>query len=219
MSLRHLGGIIDVHTGGSEPCLGHDEIERAQANTVTGHEVVAHWVHGAHVVMGGRQMARSTGNVVALADLTASGVDPLALRLVFLEHGYRQQFDLTLSSVEAAGKTLRGWREQVATWACEPSAPVSRPTVAAVTATFEDDLDTPAALRELRGFAQDPGIAPGAKFETFAHLDQLLGLDLAREVGQTGAGRTRARPGLGPPGRLEHRSRRIRPAQPLSLLQ
>ena len=48
-----------------------------------------------------------------------------------------------------------------------------------------DDLDTPRALQVLRRLEKDSSIADGAKFETFAWADALLGLDLARAVGQT----------------------------------
>ena len=41
-----------------------------------------------------------------------------------------------------------------------------------------------AALVTLRALAASPHVPPGAKFETFAHLDQLLGLDLASQVGR-----------------------------------
>jgi hypothetical protein len=51
-------------------------------------------------------------------------------------------------------------------------------------AALDDDLDTPAALRTLAALAADPVIPDGSKFETFAHLDRILGLDLAREVGR-----------------------------------
>ena len=51
-------------------------------------------------------------------------------------------------------------------------------------AALDDDLDTPAALRILAALAADQGIPDGSKFETFAHLDRFLGLDLAREVGR-----------------------------------
>jgi cysteinyl-tRNA synthetase len=54
-------------------------------------------------------------------------------------------------------------------------------------AAFDEDLDTPAALRVLRALEKDGGIPPGAKFETFAHADHLLGLDLARDVGRAPA--------------------------------
>jgi cysteinyl-tRNA synthetase len=52
---------------------------------------------------------------------------------------------------------------------------------------FDDDLDTPAALRVLRALEQDTEIPPGAKFETFVYADQLLGLDLARDIGRVPA--------------------------------
>ena len=60
----------------------------------------------------------------------------------------------------------------------------SGPVVIRQAAAFDYALDTPAALGTLHVLAEDGAIAPGAKFETFAYLDQLLGLDLAREVGQ-----------------------------------
>jgi len=36
----------------------------------------------------------------------------------------------------------------------------------------------------LDALAADEAIPDGSKFETFAYLDQLFGLDLAREVGR-----------------------------------
>ena len=58
--------------------------------------------------------------------------------------------------------------------------------VAELTGAFDNDLDTPAALRSLRALAADPEIPPGSKFETAAHIDQLLGLDVVSEVGRAG---------------------------------
>ena len=104
MSLHYLGDVIDVHTGGIDLRFPHHEDERAQSNTVTGHEVVRHWVHGEHLLFEGRKMAKSTGNVVLLADLADRGLDPLALRLAFLEHRYRQQMNLTWDTLERRGQ-------------------------------------------------------------------------------------------------------------------
>ena len=95
MSLHYLGDVIDIHTGGIDLRFPHHEDERAQSDSVAGHEVVRHWVHGEHLLFEGRKMAKSTGNVVLVADLAASGLDPLAARLAFLEHHYRQQLNLT----------------------------------------------------------------------------------------------------------------------------
>jgi cysteinyl-tRNA synthetase len=187
LSLHFLGNVIDVHTGGIDLRFPHHEDERAQSNSVTGHDVVRHWVHGEHLLFEGRKMAKSAQNVVLLADLADRGLDPLALRLAFLEHRYRQQMNLTWDTLTAADWTLRRWRELVADWACSPSKPVHGPAAAQISAAFDDDLDTPAALRALRLLEKDQDVLPGAKFESFAHADQLLGLDLARDVGRTPA--------------------------------
>jgi cysteinyl-tRNA synthetase len=95
--------------------------------------------------------------------------------------------NLTWDTLTAADRTLRRWRELVAEWACSPSKPVHGPVAAQIAAAFDDDLDTPAALRSLRQLEKDRNVPPGSKFESFAHADQLLGLDLARDIGRTPA--------------------------------
>jgi cysteinyl-tRNA synthetase len=187
MSLRYLGNVIDVHTGGIDLRFPHHEDERAQSNSVAGRDVVRHWVHGEFVLFEGRKMAKSTGNVVLLSDLTDRGLDPLAARLAFLEHRYRQQLNLTWQALEAADGTLRRWRERVATWATEPSRPMCADYSKRIMAALDDDLDTPAALRALRELSKDAEIASGSKFETFVAADQVLALDLARDIGRVPA--------------------------------
>jgi cysteinyl-tRNA synthetase len=184
MSLKFLGDLIDIHTGGIDLRFPHHEDERAQSNSVAGHEVVRHWVHGEHVLFEGRKMAKSTGNVVLLADVMALGHDPLAVRLAFLEHRYRQQMNLTWDTLAAADGTVRRWRELVADWANEPSMPISTEYWSRITTALDDDLDTPAALRVLRELARDSEIPAGSKFETFVAADRIIALDLVSLVGQ-----------------------------------
>jgi cysteinyl-tRNA synthetase len=184
MSLKLLGDLIDIHTGGIDLRFPHHEDERAQSNSVAGHEVVRHWVHGEHVLFDGRKMAKSTGNVVLLSDVTARGHDPLAVRLAFLEHRYRQQMNLTWDTFAAADGTVRRWRELVADWANEPSKPVCAEYWSRITSALDDDLDTPAALRALRELAKDSDIPMGSKFETFAAADRVLALDLVSLIGK-----------------------------------
>jgi cysteinyl-tRNA synthetase len=124
---------------------------------------------------------------VLLADITGRGLDPLALRLAFLEQRYRQQMNLTWDALEGADRTVRRWRDRVAEWANSPSKAMCARYVEQFTAAFDDDLDTPAAIRVLRALEKDSEIPPGSKFETFAHADRLLGLDLARDIGRAAA--------------------------------
>ncbi|GAA3823242.1 cysteine--tRNA ligase [Sphaerisporangium flaviroseum] len=184
MSLRFLGEHIDIHTGGKDLRFPHHEDERAQSNASVGHDVVKHWVHGEHVLFDGRKMAKSTGNVVLLSDVEAAGLDPLAVRLAFLEHRYRQQLNLTWDTLHAADRTLRRWRQRVAEWAESPSEPIAAAYADRVQTAFDDDLDTPTALRVLRELERDETVSPGSRLETFLHLDHVLGLDLAVDIGK-----------------------------------
>ena len=45
------------------------------------------------------------------------------------------------------------------------------------------ELDTAHGVGVLRIVEADDQIAPGSKFETFAYLDRIVGVDLARELG------------------------------------
>jgi cysteinyl-tRNA synthetase len=184
MSLDLLGDRFDLHTGGIDLRFPHHEDERAQSNCAVGHEVVGHWVHGEHLLFEGRKMAKSTGNVVLVSDVVERGHDPLALRLAFLGTRYRQQANLSWDAIAGASRTLERWRGAVARWAESPSAPLVQAVADEVLEAFEDDLDTPRALAALRRFEKDETVEPGAKFETFAWVDALLGLDLVRQVGQ-----------------------------------
>jgi len=113
-----------------------------------------------------------------------AGLDPLAMRVAFLWHYYREPAALSRDELEAADETLRRWRQQVAGWARSPSKPMGSQYTSDILGALDDDLDTPGALRTLDALAADTELPPGVKFEAFAYLDQLLGLDLAREVGR-----------------------------------
>ncbi|MEU4831496.1 cysteine--tRNA ligase [Streptosporangium sp. NPDC023615] len=204
MSLRFLGERIDVHTGGIDLRFPHHEDERAQSDATAGHEVVRHWVHGEHLLFDGRKMSKSTGNVVLLKDVAEAGLDPLAVRLALLEHRHRQQMNLTWDTLRAADRTLRRWRAQVAEWSESPSGPMPADRVSRIEAAFDDDLDTPLALRLLRELERDESVAPGSRFEAFLHLDQILALDLSIDIGR--AARPRSLP-AGAAELLERRSR------------
>jgi cysteinyl-tRNA synthetase len=187
ISLNCLGDVIDVRVGRGDLLVPGHEQERAQSDSLAGHEVVRTWVHGGPVLFEGREMPASggpAGPAVLLAELGPRGLDPLALRLVFLRRHYRQQLDLTWPALADADRALRRWREQVADWATHPSRPMSARHVTEMAGAFDDDLDSPAALAALQALARSSDVPPGAKFETFAHIDQLFGLDLARDIGR-----------------------------------
>ena len=175
MSMDMLNKHVDVHVGGIDLRFPHHENERAQSNSVIGQEAVDVWVHGEHLLFEGRKMSKSSGNVVLVNDIIARGIDPLALRLCFLENRYRSQMDLTWNSITAANETLKRWRNKMSTWSQSTTISIDSEMESA----FNNDLDTPKVILRLRDIEKSNC---ENKRELFMYADQVLGLDLDRPV-------------------------------------
>jgi cysteinyl-tRNA synthetase len=176
MSIHYFPKGLSLHLGGIDLRFPHHENERAQSNVATNSEFVRQWVHGEHLLFDGKKMAKSSGNVLHVADLISRKIDPLALRLLFMESHYRTQLNLTWESIEAAHSTLKRWRKKIASWPTNGQA--DRTLIATITAHFSNDLDTGAALLLLRKFEKDESVPEANRRATFLELDELLGLGL-----------------------------------------
>ena len=174
MSMDLLDNHVDIHIGGIDLRFPHHENERAQSNATTQSESVALWVHGEHLLFEGRKMSKSAGNVILLSDITARGIDPLALRLVIQENRYRSQMDLTWDSIESAFITLKRWRKKVEMWGS--SLIVKKDDE--IYESFMNDLDTPRVIQRLRTLERDLTISDEIKRAIFLYADQVLALDM-----------------------------------------
>jgi cysteinyl-tRNA synthetase len=175
MSLELLDGHVDIHVGGIDLRFPHHENERAQSNALINTEAVDLWVHGEHLLFEGKKMSKSSGNVVLLKDVIERGIDPLAIRLCFLENKYRSQMDLTWSSIEAAHETLKRWRMKMSQWGSEKSMQIDPE----IESAFNTDLDTPRVIMRLREIEKSDS---DNKASIFRYADQVLGLDLDRPL-------------------------------------
>jgi cysteinyl-tRNA synthetase len=175
MSMEMLDKHVDVHVGGIDLRFPHHENERAQSNAIIGREAVDVWVHGEHLLFEGRKMSKSSGNVVLVSDIIARGIDPLAVRLCFLENRYRSQMDLTWNSINAAHETLKRWRTRMSEW--EQSSEIT--VDPDIEAAFNNDLDTPKVILRLREIEKSE--LPN-KRGLFRYADQVLALDLDRPI-------------------------------------
>jgi cysteinyl-tRNA synthetase len=175
MSMELLDGHVDIHIGGIDLRFPHHENERAQSNALINKEAVDLWVHGEHLLFEGKKMSKSSGNVVLLNDVIDRGIDPLAIRLCFLENKYRSQMDLTWNSIEAAHETLKRWRLKMSQWSNDSSVTAD----AEIENAFNTDLDTSRAIMRLREIEKDDSENKAALFR---YADQVLALDLERPI-------------------------------------
>jgi cysteinyl-tRNA synthetase len=174
MSRALLGPTIDLHTGGVDLLFPHHENEIAQSECCNGTTFAHHWYHSEHLLVDGKKMSKSLGNLYTLDDLRAKGVSPMALRYALLAGHPRKQLNFTLDSLHAAEKalgTLRQFRAGLST------TDHGEQTFAPVFAALHDDLNTPAALGALFTIVnRGPSGVDAAGFDRAMFA---LGLDLS----------------------------------------
>ena len=173
MSKKHLGDTIDLHTGGVDLLFPHHENEIAQSQCCNQQPFALHWYHSEHLLVDGKKMSKSLGNLYTLDDLTAKGFSPVAVRYALLSGHPRKQLNFTLESVHAAEKALGHLRAYATSLPATGGDPA---TLAPVIAALEDDLNTPAALGAL--FTVVNRGTQGVDAAGFAEVMGLFGFDL-----------------------------------------
>ncbi|MFD4567261.1 hypothetical protein ACFWOX_23115 [Streptomyces sp. NPDC058467] len=133
-----------------------------------------------------RSGATASGVRVEVAPVEEPGgtgpADPTVLRLALLTHRRDEPVRLDAATLADADETLTRWRAAVAGWATRPSRPVPDDVRQRLRAAWENDLDVPAVLSVLR-WVETSDVPEGARFETYAYADRLLGLELTRQIG------------------------------------
>jgi cysteinyl-tRNA synthetase len=113
MSMKYLGVPIDIHTGGVDHVPVHHENEIAQSEAATGKKFVDYWVHHEHLLVDGKKMSKSVGNFYTIDDVRKKNIDPISLKLLFLQSHYRQQMNFTWESAKAAHDAYTRLKETI----------------------------------------------------------------------------------------------------------
>jgi len=184
MDMNYLGDRFDIHTGGIDHIPIHHTNEIAQSDAATGHKVVQVWMHNEFVMVEGSKMSKSRKNFFTMADIEARGVDPLALRYLFLTAHYRSKMNFTWESLADAGRALETLRTRTLEFKADKKKPQRGDEKKAATYEREfmlaadNDLNTPIALAVMWAAVRDPELAGSAKYGLLMRFDDVLGLRL-----------------------------------------
>jgi cysteinyl-tRNA synthetase len=110
MGMKALGESLDIHTGGIDHINIHHTNEIAQSEAATGRTFVKYWVHFNYLLVNGEKMSKSLNNFYTVQDVMKKGLDPIALRYLYLQTHYRQEMNFTWESLEAAQTALNKLR-------------------------------------------------------------------------------------------------------------
>ncbi len=139
MTVATLGSRFDVLAGGADLAFPHHAYQDAMVAAVSGVPLARARLAVATVGVDGAKMAKSTGNLVLVADLLQD-YPAEALRLLLVDRSWQAQWDYAAAELDSAVGRLD--RLRVAAGRTGDSGAADE----AVTDALLDDLDVPAAL-------------------------------------------------------------------------
>ena len=195
MSMKYLGETFDIHAGGIDHIPVHHSNEIAQSEAATGkHPWVKYWIHNEFLVIDKGKMSKSAGGFLTLQTLVDSGYDPLDFRYFLLGAHYRSQLQFSFPAMDGAKSARKSLIEKIRSLAGEAAKnsaaakasaaenAIIAKYLSAFNKALEDDLSTPRALAELWGLLKDPSVSPAEALGAAFDMDEVLGLDLAKEA-------------------------------------
>ena len=186
MSMKYLGETIDIHSGGIDHVPVHHENEIAQSEGATGKQFVKYWFHNNFLTVDGQKMSKSLGNFYTLEDIEKNKIDPLSLRLLFLQSHYRQPLNFTWQSARASLEAFNRLKE-IATNIKPHNAPTPLKSTKAIAfqqqfkSAIENDLKTPQAVAVMWDMIKSD-ITNEEKYFLLTDFDKVFGLNLGSIV-------------------------------------
>ena len=162
MSMELLGPSFDLHLGGEDLMFPHHEDEIAQSEGAglqpAGKPFVKYWLHGAHLMVEGKKMAKSLGNFFTLRDLVAKGFSGREIRYLLLTAHYRETFNFTLEGLQSARQALARLDEclsRLRELAGQTVAADNASLLATFSAMLDDDLNVSGAWGAIFEWVRD----------------------------------------------------------------
>ncbi len=185
MSMKYLGEQIDIHTGGEDHLSIHHPNEIAQSEGATGKKPFSKfWVHYAFLMVDGTKMSKSLGNYFTIQDVLDKGIDPIALRYLYLGAHYKKPMNFTWQSLESASRGLKNLKSQISNYKSSQRTVLSDEKNEKVeefrnkfNEAINDDLNTSKSMAVLFEMLKS-NIPSEDKYDLAISFDEVLGLGL-----------------------------------------
>jgi cysteinyl-tRNA synthetase len=100
MVTKHLGYQIDINCGGIDNIYRHHDYNIAVIESLSGSQYANYYLHGEHLIVDGKPMSKSRGNIRYVADILNRGFQPHHLRFFLIYTHYRKKLNLTDKSFQ-----------------------------------------------------------------------------------------------------------------------
>ncbi|HOF06391.1 MAG TPA: cysteine--tRNA ligase [Syntrophales bacterium] len=107
ISLKYLGDTFDIHASGADITFPHCENVLAIGKAATGRDTANYWLATELVMIEGKKMSRSLGNVLTMEDLEKRGYEGRDIRFFLLGSHYRKPLNFSWGALTTARNTVR----------------------------------------------------------------------------------------------------------------
>lgn len=119
---KKMGYQIDIACGGVDNLYRHHDYTLAIMESVSARPFASYWLHGEHVLVEGRKMSKSRGNISYVDDIIRKGFSASELRCYLIYGHYRKKIDLSLKEMQHVADRLIGLKDIVQR-VCHTSSP------------------------------------------------------------------------------------------------
>lgn len=169
---------IDIHGGGIDHIPVHHSNEIAQSEAAYDQELARYWFHCNHIMVNGKKMSKSLGNLYTLEDIEKKHLPMIVFRLTVLAGHYRSQSEFDWEVMESQKQRLQNWIDKLSEIKQTEYTADSciKSFQSDILGALNNDLNTPLALSVIDNYAHKVGIAEIDHFTDL--INQTLGLDL-----------------------------------------
>ncbi len=150
---QHLGYHVDVAAGGIDNLVRHHDYTLAIAESLSGEKFADFWLHGAHLLVNGAKMSKSTGNVLYPEDLMHKGYAAEHVRFFLTATHYRkrlnfnpEKFDHTAKRLDALKKLTTNLQQASATSSSKEAKLLANEIITEFEEQMNHDLDLATAI-------------------------------------------------------------------------
>ena len=109
----HFQETLSIYCGGIDNLYRHHDYSLAILESLRPYPMARFWLHGHHLLVGGRKMSKSRGTVYYTSDLLDQGYTAAEIRFFLIYGHYREKLSFSDKGMKSAAEKLRRLRERV----------------------------------------------------------------------------------------------------------
>ncbi|MGC2062972.1 MAG: class I tRNA ligase family protein [Thermodesulfovibrionales bacterium] len=113
MVSRYFNQTLSIYCGGIDNLFRHHDYSAAILESVRSYPMARFWLHAEHLVVRGRKMSKSKGNIYYTDTLVEGGYSPAEIRFFLIYSHYRRRLSFSKRNMYLAAKKLRDFRDTV----------------------------------------------------------------------------------------------------------